>query len=270
MATLDPIGIGTWENDDPEECAESIRTALEMGYRHVDTAEGYGNEAAVGEGIARADVPREELFLATKVASDSTGLDYDSVIETAEGSLERLGVDVIDLLYVHWPMGDYDPEETLGAFLDLKHDGLIRNVGISNFEPDQVEEAMDVLDGAPFANQVEMHPFCQQDELVAHADEHGYDLVADSPLARGNVLDHDVIVDVAEKHDATPARVALAWLISKDPVVAIPKASSEEHIRDNWSAQDLELDPEDLDRIDDIERQERCVDYPEAPWHRDE
>ena len=268
MTSLPPIGIGTWENEDPEQCAESVRTALEMGYRHVDTAEAYGNEDAVGDGIARADVAREDVFLATKVHPDSTALDRETVLETAHGSLERLGVDYVDLLYVHWPLDTYEPEETLGAFDDLRNEGVTRNVGISNFEPDQVEEAMAALDAPVFAHQVEMHPLLPQQELVAHAQSHDYTLVAYSPLARGEALDEPVIVDVAEKHDVSPAQVCLAWVTGHDNVVAIPKATSEAHIRDNWSARSFSLDPEDRRRIDAIERTERQVDFPEAPWNR--
>jgi len=268
MAELPPIGIGTWENDDPAQCAESVRTGLEMGYRHVDTAEAYGNEAAVGDGIAAADVDREDIFLASKVASDSTGLTHDAVLDTATGSLDRLGVEYLDLFYVHWPMGEYDSEETLGAFDELYADGRIENVGVSNFEPDLVDEAMATLDAPLFANQVEMHPLLQQEALVDHAQEHDYTLVAYSPLARGKALELPEITSIAEKAGVSPAQVCLAWVTGHDNVVAIPKASTEEHIRDNWEALEFTLSPEDRDRIDAIDRTERQVDYPEAPWHR--
>jgi len=164
MTQLPPVGIGTWENTDPGACANAVTTALEMGYRHVDTAEAYGNEGARRRRIARANVDREDVFLATKVHYESTGVAYDDVVETAQGSLDRLGVEYLDLLYVHWPLGDYDPEETLSAFDDLVAEGVTRHVGISNFEPRQVETAIDVLDEPLFANQVEMHPLLQQEE----------------------------------------------------------------------------------------------------------
>ncbi|MFB6135857.1 MAG: aldo/keto reductase, partial [Halobacteriaceae archaeon] len=141
---LHRLGLGTWRNTDPEQCAESVRAALEMGYRHVDTAQGYDNEAYVGDGIERADVPREEVFLATKVSTDN--LAHDDVLATTEGSLERLGTDYVDLLYVHWPTDTYDAEETLTAFQQLYDQGAIRHVGVSNFEPRHLDEARDVLD----------------------------------------------------------------------------------------------------------------------------
>ncbi|WP_226012829.1 aldo/keto reductase [Halomicrobium salinisoli] len=268
MTELPPLGIGTWQNTDPEACASAVATALDLGYRHVDTAEIYGNEEHVGDGLARSAVDREDVFLATKVHSDSTGLTYDDVIETARGSLDRLGVDYLDLLYVHWPTGDYAPGETLPAYDDLVDEGVTRNVGVSNFEPRQVEAAMDVLDEPLFANQVEMHPLLQQEELVAHAQEHDYYLVAYSPLARGDVFDVPEVSEVAEKHGVSEAQVSLAWLTQKDNVVAIPKATSREHIEDNWASLDLELDDEDVATIDDIEREDRHLDHDKGPWNQ--
>jgi 2,5-diketo-D-gluconate reductase B len=268
MTQLPPVGIGTWENTDPGACANAVTTALEMGYRHVDTAEAYGNEEHVGDGIARANVDREDVFLATKVHYESTGVAYDDVVETAQGSLDRLGVEYLDLLYVHWPLGDYDPEETLSAFDDLVAEGVTRHVGISNFEPRQVETAIDVLDEPLFANQVEMHPLLQQEELVAHAQANDYQIVAYSPLARGDVFDVPEIQDVAAKHGVSEAQVSLTWLRSKEKVVAIPKATTEDHIADNWASQDLRLDEEDLTAIDGIERKDRHVEYDDAPWNR--
>ncbi|WP_018258148.1 aldo/keto reductase [Halomicrobium katesii] len=267
MTELPPVGIGTWENTDPEACANAVQTALEMGYRHVDTADIYGNEQHVGEGIERADVDRESFVLASKAHTKATGLTYDGVIETAEQSLDRLGVDALDLFYVHWPMGDYDAEETLPAFDELVADGLIREVGVSNFSPELVEEAMEILDAPLFANQVEMHPLLQQEALVAHAQAHDYYLVAYSPLARGDVFDVPEVSEVADKHGVSEAQVSLAWLRSKDNVVAIPKATSPAHIEDNYASLDLALDDEDLAAIDGIEREDRHLDFDAAPWN---
>ena len=250
------LGLGTWKNEDPAQCAESVKTALETGYRHIDTAQVYGNEAAVGEGIAAADVDRDEVFLATKVWISN--LAYEDVIETTEESLEKLGVDAVDLLYVHWPAGAYDPEETLPAFDDLYDRGLTDRVAVSNFEPDHVERAIDVLDAPVFANQVETHPFCQQTELREHAEAHGYEIVGYSPLARGAVFDDDVIGEVAVNHDTSAAQVSLAWLRERG-VTAIPKATGEEHVVDNWASRGLDLTEAELDRIDGIERYARQV-----------
>ena len=260
MTELPPLGIGTWENTDPEACANAVQTALEMGYRHVDTADIYG--------IERAGVDRDAFVLASKAHTQATGLTYDDVIETAEQSLERMGTDYLDLFYVHWPTGDYEAEETLPAFDRLVDDGLIEEVGVSNFTPELVAEAMDVLDAPLFANQVEMHPLLQQDELVAHAQEHDYYLVAYSPLARGDVFDVPEVTEVAEKHGVSEAQVSLAWLRSKENVVAIPKATSETHIEDNFASLDLELDDADLAAIEGIDREDRHLDFETAPWNQ--
>lgn len=263
---LPPIGLGTFRNTDPEQCAQSVQTALEAGYRHVDTAELYENEAAVGDGLAAADIPREDVFVSTKV--DSRNLGYDEVLETAATSREKLGVDTIDLLYVHWPIRTYDPEETLAAFDELYDRGDIRHVGLSNFLPAQLLDAMNRLDAPVYAHQVECHPFLQQAELRQLAREHGHHLVAYSPLAKGDVVDAPEIQSVADRVDATPAQVALAWLLSKESVSVIPKATGEAHIRENLGALDVDLDPEDIATIDGIEREQRYVDFDAAPWNQ--
>lgn len=257
------VGLGTWENDAHDACVESVRTALEMGYRHVDTAQAYGNEDAVGEGIETADVPREEVFLATKVWIEN--LEYDDVLETAQGSLDDLGVEYVDLLYVHWPSGEYDPEETLEAFSELIDEGKVERIGLSNFEPADLDEAQEILDEPVFANQVELSPLFRQEELREYCDDENIQLVAYSPLARGEVFDIDELSEIAEKHGASEAQVSLAWLREKG-VTAIPKATGEDHIRDNWESLKIELDEEDVATIDELDRQERQVDPDFAPW----
>ena len=258
------LGLGTWQNKDPAQCTESVRTALETGYRHVDTAQAYGNEEAVGQGIAEADVDREDVFLATKIWIDN--LAHDDVLETGRASLDRLGVDYLDLLYVHWPAGEYDPQETLSALQELHDDGFVERIGVSNFAPRHLDEAQSELDMPLFANQVECHPLLPQEELRGYTDEHGIELVGYSPLARGAVFDVPEIQDVAEKHDVSEAQVSLAWLREKD-VTAIPKATSAEHIRDNWTSLGVELDGEDVEKIDGVSRRERQVDPSFGPWN---
>ncbi|WP_439025615.1 aldo/keto reductase [Haloarchaeobius sp. DT45] len=257
------LGLGTWQNTDADQCAESVANALEMGYRHIDTAQIYENEASVGEGIARADVDREDVFLATKVWI--TNLAHDDVLETARESFDRLGVDYVDLLYVHWPSRTYDPEGTLSAFDELYDEGLIRHVGVSNFEPEHLDEARDLLDAPVFANQVECHPLLPQDELREYGEDHDVNMVAYSPLARGAVFDVPEIQQVAEKHDASPAQVSLAWLRKKG-VTAIPKATGEAHLRENLQSVGLDLDEEDIAAIDAITTENRVVDPEFAPW----
>ena len=262
---LPPIGLGTYQNEDHDQCAESVRTALEVGYRHLDTAQSYDNEAAVGEGLAAAAVDREDVFVATKLSTRNLG--REDVLETAEESADRLGVDVIDLLYVHWPLRSYDPHETLPALDELRASGLIRHVGLSNFRPDQLTEAQEILDAPVFAHQIECHPMLPQDELRARAVEDDHWLVAYSPVAKGAVADLPTLERIADAHNATPFQVALAWLLSKPNVAPIPKATSEAHIRENYGALDLELTDDELAAIDDLGTRRRLVDFDDAPWN---
>ena len=257
------LGLGTWQNEDPDQCAESVRTALEMGYRHIDTAQVYGNEESVGEGIEQADVPREDVFLATKVWKSS--LNYDDVIHSTTESLDELDVASVDLLYVHWPADEYDPEDTLPAFAELRDRGAIDRIGVSNFEPEHLDTAREVLDEPIFANQIECPPLLPQDELRSYADDHDIELVAYSPLARGEVFEVDELTEIADKHDASAAQVSLAWLREKG-VTAIPKATGEDHIEDDWNSLGVDLDAEDIEAIDGIDGRERQVDPDFAPW----
>ncbi|ELZ85184.1 aldo/keto reductase [Haloferax sp. Atlit-4N] len=250
------MGIGTWYPDQRQRCVDSVLTALGHGYRHVDTAQQYDTEKYVGEAIQRSDVPREEITVATKVRPSN--LSYDRVLESTKESLDALGVETIDLLYVHYPLKAYDVEETMAAFTELYEQGLIDNIGLSNYSIPLLDEAMDVLDVPVFAHQVEMHPLLQQQHLLEHARKHDYWLVAYRPLVGGKVMEMPALIDIAEKHDVTPAQVSLAWLLSKERVAVVPKATGD-HVAANWDARQLELTADDVARIDAISREERTV-----------
>ena len=258
------LGLGTWKNSDPAACAESVATALETGYRHIDTGQVYNNEAAVGNGIEQAAVDREEAFLATKIWIDN--LAYDDVLETADASLDRLGVDSVDLLYVHWPSRTYDAEETLAAFNELHEQGKIDRIGVSNFEPAQLAEAIELSDAPIFANQIEIHPLLQQEELREVCADHEIELVAYSPLARGGVFDVPEITSIADDHGVSPAQISLAWL-RHHGITAIPKATGAEHIRDNWASLSVSLSDAEIETIDSIETTDRRVDPDFGPWN---
>ena len=260
------IGIGTYDVS-PDVCTTAVRAALECGYRHVDTAEMYETEDAVRQGIQRSSVTADDVFVATKI--HSRNLSFQDVLDHAERSREKLSVEVIDLLYVHWPIRTYDPEETLAAFDELYGNGVIRHIGLSNFTPTLLEEAVDVLETPLFAHQVECHPLFQQATLRTIARETGHYLVAYSPLAKGAVMDVPELVEIAEEYDATPVQVSLAWLLSKENVVPIPKSTSRSHIRENYEARQLKLDQRTIERIDRIDRTERMVDFPAAPWNNE-
>ena len=248
---------------DGDDGARAVATALDLGYRHLDTAQVYGNEATVGAGLASAVadgvVAREDVLVATKTWIDR--LAPDDVRPSTEASLEALGLDAVDLLYVHRPKGGYDPAGTLAAYDALADDGLVRRVGVSNFEVHELDEALDLLDAPLAAHQTEYHPLFRRPELREHAVDHGYPIVAYSPLAGGRVGDLEPVRAVAEKHDTTPEAVSIAWVTGKEGVVTIPKASSEAHLRANLAAADLALDDEDEARIDAIEREEEL--FPE-------
>ena len=256
---LPPVGLGTMGIDDPD----AVATALAAGYRHLDTARIYENEAVVGEGLAAGlaggagaadgDLDREDVTVATKLWIDD--LAADAVAPAARESADRLGVEAIDLLYVHRPRGDYDPAATLPALDRLVDEGLVRNVGVSNFETADLDRAIEVLGRPPAAHQTELHPLFYKPALLDHAREHGYLVVAYSPLAGGRVREVDAVVEVADAHGTTPEAVAIAWATAKEPVVTIPKASTEEHLRANLAAGDLELTDAEVAAIDAVERE---------------
>jgi len=250
-----PVGLGTMGIDDPD----VIETAIDLGYRHLDTAQIYENEAVVGEAIAASDVPRKELLVATKLWV--TDLGADDVGRSARESLDRLGLDYVDVLYVHRPRGAYDPAGTLPALDALVEEGLVRGIGLSNFSVDDLETAREHLETPVAAHQVEHHPLFWRPELVADAREHGHPLVAYAPLASGKAFDLPAVREAAEAHGVSPAGVCLAWVLSREGVVAVPKASSERHLRGNLETADLRLSDAEIARIDAIEREEEL--FPE-------
>lgn len=251
---LPPVGLGTMGIDDNT----VVQTAIDCGYRHLDTAQIYDNESVVGAGIATADIDRSELTVATKLWIDSLGA--SAVRSATEASLDRLGLDTVDLLYVHRPRGEYDPEMTLPAVADVRDAGLADHVALSNFDPDQLAVARDHLDRIA-AHQVEFHPLFWRESLLTDARQHGYPLVAYSPLAGGHVFEEPTILDIADAHDTTPAAVSIAWVTSYENVVTIPKASSRAHLKANLAAADLDLSDAEIERIEAIEREEEL--FPE-------
>ena len=261
------IGLGTWPLTG-EECVDAVETALELGYRHLDTAQMYENEVEVGEGLVASGVPREDVFVATKINHRSLPAGtYEDVMAAVDESLDRLGLDTLDVLYVHWPVGDYDPDETLRAFDDLYAAGTIDHVGLSNCTPAILEEAIEHLESPLLAHQVEMHPLLKQEELHRIAVREDHWLVAYSPLAHGGILEAPEIREIARAHGIRPAQVSLAWLTGKENVAAIPNSSSPAHLRENLSSLEVSLDPGAIARIDAIEREDRFLDPDGAPWN---
>lgn len=257
------IGLGTWENSDYDQCVRTVREALEIGYRHLDTAQLYENEDAVGEGIEESAVDRDEIFLATKVSFEN--LRPEEVVESTRSSLQKLRTEYVDLLYVHWPAGDYEASATLKAFEKLRAEDAIRFIGVSNYTPELLAEARDVLAGDLYAHQIEMHPLLQQDELHGDARENDTRLVAYSPFRHGTLFDETLLEEIAEDHGISVAQVCLAWLLEKESVHPIPKATGRDHLLDNFRASEVTLDDEALALIDGLERNDRYIDPPFAP-----
>ena len=254
------LGLGTWELEG-EACVEAVADALEIGYRHIDTAQMYGNEDEVGRGLARSGVAREEIWLTTKIWMEDAG--YDDVLRTTGESLERLGVGHVDLLLLHWPNPKVPLSETLSAMRRLQDEGAARHLGVSNFPPDLLDEALD--EAEIFCNQVEYHPYLAQDEVLELCHEWDLLLTAYAPIARGRVSDAPVLCSIAEAHGKTPVQVTLRWLLQQEGVAAIPKAATPEHRRANLDLFDFELSDDEMDEIHGLARGERIVDPDFAP-----
>ncbi len=256
------LGFGTYRLTGGD-AREAVESALALGYRHLDTAQMYGNEAEVGASLATSGVPRAEVFLTTKVWHDR--LSADAFGPSVDESLRKLGTDYVDLLLVHWPSTDGVPlAETLGALDAARQSGRARLVGVSNFPPPMLREALGIL--PDLANvQVEHHPFLGQPDLREIVDAHGMTLTAYSPVAQGAVMDDETLMEIGEAHDVSAAQIALAYLLGQDRVVTIPKAASEAHRRANLEAAEITLTPDERARIDALPKGRRLVDPPFAP-----
>lgn len=265
-SSVNKLGLGTYSLTGTDG-TETIAAALDAGYRHVDTARLYGNESEVGDAIEAASIDRDELFVATKIAHFEEQKPSPEYIRTGVNeAFEKLGVDTIDLLYHHWPDGSEDIDTVLPVLEELYEEGDIERMGISNYRIEDVEHALDLVDAPIYANQVEMHPLLQQNELREYCRENDIYVTAYSPLAQGRVFDVPELVDIAEKHETTPAVVSLAWLLSRDGVAAIPRSSSVNHMRENLTARNLELDSEDIERIESIDETHRCENPDWMEW----
>jgi 2,5-diketo-D-gluconate reductase B len=238
------LGLGTYRLTG-DACERAVRRALAMGYRHVDTAQMYGNEAEVGQGIEDAGVDRGEIFLTTKVWPSDFA--HDRLISKTRESLKKLRTDFVDLLLMHWPGDGVPLGETLGAMRELQEEGAVLRIGVSNFSPSLVEEAAGHAE--IFCNQVQYHPYRRQDDLREQAQELDYLLTAYTPLSRGGVQDDATLKEIGEAHGKTATQVALRWLVQQEKVSAIPKATGEDHLGENLDVFDFELSEEEMDRV---------------------
>ena len=259
------VGMGTYKLEG-DAVRDPVHAALDAGYDHVDTAEGYMNEDALGDALAASDVDRDDVFLTSKVLPKN--LAYESVIRACEDTLDALGTDYLDCYLVHWPNPAISMRETLDAMATLHDRGLVRNVGVSNFSTYQLGVALHISDVPIAVNQIEHHPYLQRPDLVEFCQANDVVVEAAAPVARSSVLDDDVIADIAEKHERTPAQVVLRWAVEKD-VVVLPKSSDSEHIRENHDVFDFELDAADRERIDELDRDDAEYDDRKRDWSRD-
>ena len=237
------LGFGVFRI--PEEATvRAVLTAIEYGYRSIDTAALYGNEAGVGEAVAACGLPREDLFVTTKLWNDDQG--YDNTFRAFEASLSRLGLDYLDLYLIHWPKPAQDRYvETWRAFEKIYADQRVRAIGVSNFQVAHLQRLLDETQVVPAVNQVELHPQFQQEPLRRFHGAHGIVTEAWSPLGQGRTLEHPVVVEQAERHGRTPAQIVLRWHLQLGNVV-IPKSTTPSRIRENIAVFDFELTDADL------------------------
>ena len=245
-ASIPVLGFGTASMTGTD-CTDAVEWALEAGYRHLDTATMYDNEAAVGDGLASADVSRDEVFVVTKVHPDDAA--YDDVLESAHGSCDRLGIETIDLLLLHAPSEEIPLEITLDAMNHLQDEEVVEHIGVSNFSVSQLEEAVEISETSIVTNQVKYHPYHRQDALLEYCIEADIALTAYSPLAKGDVVGDERLEEIGESPGKSAAQVALRWLLQQPQVVAIPKASSREHVETNADVFDFELSTEEMHDI---------------------
>ena len=245
------IAYGTWDIAE-ENVGKNVEIALETGYNHIDTAEGYHNEAGIGEVLK--DYDRDELFITSKVLPSN--LNYESVIKACKRSLEKLGTDYLDLYLIHWPNPAISLRETLQAMKYLVDEGLVKNIGVSNFSVYQLKAALKITQVPITVNQVEFHPWLYQKELLEVCEENDVVLEASAPLARTEVLKDETILELADKYDRSPAQIVLKWELQKG-IVPLPKSKSREHIIENLELFNWDLATEDMKKIDNIDHKKR-------------
>ncbi len=254
--SMPKLGLGTFRLTGAA-CAEAVQSALGIGYRHIDTAEMYGNEEGVGEGIAHGGVPRGEIHLTTKVWWDH--LEGDGMARAADISLEKLRTDYVDLYLIHWPAAGMDVKDAIGKLGQIQHRGLARHVGVCNFPSALFREAVAVAYVPIVCNQFEYSVLLGQHMMVETTRSNGAAVIAYSPLAQGRLADHDSLKSIAQKHGAMPAQVALKWLLDQDGVAAIPKAGRPESQQANLDSTKLTLDDEDRAEIAKLPKDQRFV-----------
>lgn len=265
-ASIPAIGFGTWPLKG-EECAQAVATALACGYRHLDTAAMYQNEEAVGEGLRSSGIPRDDVWVTTKVWWEDIA--YGALQRSAEASLKRLGMDTLDLLLIHWPNKAVPLVQSIRALNDAKRRGLARHIGVSNFPSRMLDEAVELSDEPIVVNQCEYHPHLDQTKVLAACRRNGVALVSYCPLGRGSVggvLEEPVVTEIAERIGRTPAQVVLRWHIQQPGVVPVPKSGNPKRIAENFDVFSFSLAEDDMRRLTNLARPDgRVVNLAFAP-----
>lgn len=258
------IGFGTYKLKDENETIDTIKYALKVGYRFIDTASFYGNEEWIGKAIKESKIKREDIFLATKVWNDSHG--YDKAIDSFEKSMKKLDIDYLDLLLIHWPTKLN--KETWRAFESLYELGKVRAIGVCNFKIGHLEELRKTAKIMPMVNQIEVHPCFSQKEIVNYCNNYKIQVIGWSPIMKGQLLEVPLMMDLAEKYNKTIAQIALRWHIQKG-IIPIPKSSHYGRIADNIDIFNFELSEEDMIKIDKLDRNETVSGIPENTTYND-
>ena len=256
------LGFGVYQVK-PEETAQAVQTALEVGYRHIDTAEMYGNEKGVGEGIRNSGIPREEVFITSKLNNGFHA--RDAALKAFDGTIEALGFDDVDLFLIHWPLPgiDVDYVETWKAMEEIYRSGRAKSIGVSNFNAHHLRKLFGETEIRPAVNQIEIHPYLTQDDLRAFDADHEIATEAWSPIAQGKVLDDPTILRVAERHGKTASQVTLRWHIQRGDIV-FPKSVTRSRVEENFAIFDFELTEDDMREITMLNRDERTGPDPDT------
>ncbi|WP_035100865.1 aldo/keto reductase [Aneurinibacillus terranovensis] len=247
------FGLGVYKAKEGEEVELAVKAAIKAGYRSIDTAALYDNEVGVGKAVRESGVPREELFITTKVWNADQG--YESTLQAFEQSRKKLNLEYLDLYLIHWAVkGKY--KDTWRALEKLYKDGFVRAIGVSNFQIHHIEDVMADSEMTPMVNQVEYHPFLTQKELHNFCKDNHIQLEAWSPLMRGEVLQNPVVIELGEKYQKTPAQIVLRWDL-QNQVVTIPKSVHEERIIENADIFNFEISPDDMEKLDGLNQNKR-------------
>lgn len=253
--SIPQLGFGVFQVP-PAQTAATVTTAFEVGYRHIDTAQMYGNEQGVGEAIAASGIPRDELYITSKL--NNTFHRPDDVRRSFDETMAKLGLDRLDLFLIHWPLptrydGDY--VSTWKAMTELVADGRLTSAGVSNFEPAHLDRIIEETGVIPAVNQIEVHPYLTNEAARAASAAHGVAVEAWSPIAQGGVLDDPVIGRIAEAHGKTPSQVTLRWHVERGDII-FPKSMREERMRENFAIFDFSLTPDEVEAISALDRGE--------------